>query len=1256
MPFASRRQQRWAFANKKPFAKRWAKETPSFAALPESKDAGTTAGAPLHGPGGLLGFAGLRRRMKATKITGNLYRGDTGQFQAGGAGTSSDTAPTRKPPAASSTPTQRRKPAKTEQERAERRQGDQQARDDARAAQRTQNRADVLRSLNIAPDGTEALDVLRRGEQPDAAAIARAGFVEAGLVEQAADGSYRMTPTGRALLSAADSGDRGRAGDTISGGRDRVSTRRQRQQAAAERKKQPPKAAAGGGGGKEKPAIDVAGRMQRINARLAKMRKRRNLRSPEPIRAAPQKRTDDRTAPQGPLDRRQTMKAQAAEQKAMFAKMGGGGSGGGKGGGGKTTGGGVQSTLWAKGPDGKRIPQAGFEGRTRPADPGRPERGTTVGNTTKAYGADPNTSYSMRHELVDMDSIQASNTASGAINPKYDPSLQPRDRSRASSQAQITEVARKLNPDVLTTDFHRIDAGSPIIDKHGNVLSGNGRTLALQRAGEMHPEKLKEYRDAIKAQAREAGIDPATIDKMKNPVLVRRLQGDTDPAAFAREANSSGTLRMSPLEQAKVDASSIGNDHMLKLHVTEGQDIDRSLRDKNNKAFVADFLSTVPANERANLLTRDGDLNQMGLYRIKAAVYTRAFPGTHGERMAESMLESLDPDVKQIQTGISGGLPALSRAQSLIHSGQRERDLDISEDLAKTIDVYARIKDNPALTAGTPASQLVRKYLDQSSMFGRELNDEQERMLVHIDSISRSPTKVRSFLERYARIVENEPQPGQSGLFGEATNLTRAQLLDALFAEDSTTKAAMKAKRDERTDLPLLPPVRKRTSYGDIKTTDLVMALFHDQIAPNTAMREGEGLESFTVYKSSDGTPRWLARTTTAYRDRDREIIAIKALDADSQRMTAAHQYGPLRFWHLGKPDPLDASAPWGPGLDVGDCDFSTQIGTTRVESGTFKSAALARRIAETAGEYELSPGFFHPPDQPGADGVFSTIRTFERSLVPIRYGRASNLFTGLTVKGVRMDPDEMERRFKAAIAQLQLPPEQAAALSAGLIQADKSAQQQGIAYKSDNTAQTMNVGSDSTAKTITINGITYKAEQPAYEPPPDVVINGVTYKAMPPEFADEEEKADFGEGEAVGEEMADMGMDDGALIAAIADAVVAKIAPLFGDMKLSEMKAMFATKDDSRAQQVAQLEAALKSVQAQIAQLTGDQPKIGLPDDIAAALKSGGPQAPPDPNAPQIPADASPLTQLAARLAPQLYSNGPGGFNGWTPPVLPQS
>lgn len=461
-----------------------------------------------------------------------------------------------------------------------------------------------------------------------------------------------------------------------------------------------------------------------------------------------------------------------------------------------------------------------------------------LGSVSQAYGTDPNSSYQMQHRLVDMSEIHASNTANGGINPDYDPRLQPRDRSRSASQAQIDEVARKMNPDVLVTDFHAIDRGTPIIDEHGNVLSGNGRTLTLQHASENYPENYAQYKERLKANARELGIDPAEVDRMSHPVLVRQLQGDVDTVAFAREANSSGTLRMSPLEQAKVDAGLLHDRSVLKINVDEGQSIDQALRAKSNRPFVDDFLNSVPENERAYLLTRDGELNQMGLYRAKAAVYTRVFQGEAGNRMAESMLESLDPELKNVQTGISQSLPQIARAKALIGSGQRAPDLDITEDSAKAIDTLARIKDNPSLTANTPAHLVVDKYLNQAQMFGRELTPNQEVLLKHFDSISRKPSEIKDFFSRYAQLVERAPAVGQTDLFGPTHAMTRGELIHALVSGGHNTVAQAQQQAGMFSAIRALfasvagglPPVRKRSSYADITSDDLVFSIFYDRI------------------------------------------------------------------------------------------------------------------------------------------------------------------------------------------------------------------------------------------------------------------------------------------------------------------------------------------------------------------------------------------------------------------------------------------
>ena len=441
-------------------------------------------------------------------------------------------------------------------------------------------------------------------------------------------------------------------------------------------------------------------------------------------------------------------------------------------------------------------PQA--ETTTTPAKPAvQPDGGLGLtGTPTKAYGVDPNTSYRMTHRIVEMDDLIPSNTRGGGVNPAYDAELQPRDRRRSSSQAQIDKIARGLNPEVMTEDFKRIDAGSPIIDARGMVLSGNGRTLALQRHedGSAYPGKQAEYHAEVLRVAKELGIDPAEVAKMKNPVVVRQLEPGVDPVAFAREANSSGTLRMSPIEQARVDAEAMPHSTIAKLVSEEGQTLDAALRSPANKEFINSFLKVVPDNERASLLTADGELNPVGLYRAKAAVYTATFQSDSGDRMARSLLDSLDPDLASVQAGLSGALPQLSHTVSTARTSNPA--LDPSNDIATAIDTLARIRGNPGLS-GVPAKDKVRVFLEQSNMFNEgqrhNLTDAQVELLTHIDSIASRPARVRDYVQDIAKMIDAQPAEGQGGFFGGPLSLSEIYT-SATRASHERGKRAEEAK------------------------------------------------------------------------------------------------------------------------------------------------------------------------------------------------------------------------------------------------------------------------------------------------------------------------------------------------------------------------------------------------------------------------------------------------------------------------------
>ena len=423
-------------------------------------------------------------------------------------------------------------------------------------------------------------------------------------------------------------------------------------------------------------------------------------------------------------------------------------------------------------------------GATVVSSPPAQPAGPPPSSVSFAYGSDPTRAYNVRYRVVDLDELIPSNLDSGAINPAYDVALQPRQRDRVASQAQIAKVAQTLTPDALLTDFKQLDKGTPIVGPEDRcVESGNGRVLALRKARETFPAQWSAYQSRLRQVATSFGIDAAEVEGMRSPVLVRERMDQVDRAAFAREANSPPVLQMSTLENARVDARRLTDETMLRLQVREDQNIDLALRANSNRAFVRDVMQTLPDNERATLMRADGSLNQQGIWRIKAALFTRVFPGEAGGRLAETFTEALDSTTKNFEQAVAGTLPALVRAQSRISSGQRSTDLDLSADMAASLDMLARLREQ---------DMPVSVFLEQSSLFERELTLFQETLLQHFDKIGRTPKAIRGFLNAYAQAIEDAPDPNQVDMFGGG-GLTKEHLFYRIVGQPAEATPAAAA-------------------------------------------------------------------------------------------------------------------------------------------------------------------------------------------------------------------------------------------------------------------------------------------------------------------------------------------------------------------------------------------------------------------------------------------------------------------------------
>lgn len=156
-----------------------------------------------------------------------------------------------------------------------------------------------------------------------------------------------------------------------------------------------------------------------------------------------------------------------------------------------------------------------------------------------------------------------------------------------------------------------------------------------------------------------------------------------------------------------------------------------------------------------------------------------------------------------------------------------------------------------------------------------------------------------------------------------------------------------------------------------------------------------------TVHKQADGRYRWVAFTSSSYKDRDGEIVSQKALEADTARMQTANDYGVLDWWHTP--------------IKLGVCDFSAMHGNIRVESGTFDDDYIGEKFAAASKELAASLTFYHPIDEPDAQGVYHNIKTFRRALLP--RGKESNLLTMLYVS--KEEKEMLADKIKEMVAKL---------------------------------------------------------------------------------------------------------------------------------------------------------------------------------------------------------------------------------------------
>ncbi len=363
--------------------------------------------------------------------------------------------------------------------------------------------------------------------------------------------------------------------------------------------------------------------------------------------------------------------------------------------------------------------------------------------------------------IVDVNDLVTSDMAN------YPQELQPRDRTRLASKLQIEKIANTLTPERLG-DSPDPGSGSPIVGDDLVVESGNGRVMAIRKAFE-NPAKLEEYKQWLRENAANFGIDPAIVDNIETPVLVRVRTSDVDRVQFTQEANRPVVASMSPVEQAKVDAQKLTIDLLSSFVPSETGRI--STRD-NNRFITEFFAKVVGTTELGEYLTDDGELNRRGVERIQNAILAKAY----GENIyvLSKLLEETDDNIRRVTAGLLNAAGSFAKIKEGIANGDYF-DLDITNELTNAAGQLSHLR-NQGMT--------VDEYLQTVALPGMEdLTDTEKLLLQKLDQFGGrggSQKKLTAFLKNYVRLVQEVGSPKQEVLPGfEKEPPTKDELIEA---------------------------------------------------------------------------------------------------------------------------------------------------------------------------------------------------------------------------------------------------------------------------------------------------------------------------------------------------------------------------------------------------------------------------------------------------------------------------------------------
>lgn len=426
----------------------------------------------------------------------------------------------------------------------------------------------------------------------------------------------------------------------------------------------------------------------------------------------------------------------------------------------------------------------------KPAEPDAAQEALTANPTTESalpkiravpglatsFSTETGARLDAAYSLVEADDLVTSHDTNLRTNSAYPQELQPRQRERAASAQQISNIQARLDPARLGMSADA-GTGAPIVGDDGLVESGNARTIALKRVYEASGQKAEDYKAYLRANAAQFGLTAEQIDGMRQPVLVRVRTTPVNRAEFARQANASTVAQMAPSEMAKADANRI--DAMDDLRPDDAGDFATS------REFIRRFMSRLPVTEQAGMIDASGRLSSAGYSRVRNAVLAKAYGDSP---VLTRMVESMDDNQRNISKALLIAAPRVAQSRVAIAEGRRF-DADITPHLISAADSLSRLKES-----GTS----VDDALAQAGLLGDEYTPETRELIRFLADNVRRPRRMADFIAAYFDVLDAAGDPAQGSLLGAVEPPTTNDLMGAARRSTGENDAASNAPNAQR--------------------------------------------------------------------------------------------------------------------------------------------------------------------------------------------------------------------------------------------------------------------------------------------------------------------------------------------------------------------------------------------------------------------------------------------------------------------------